>query len=50
MTMAIIPTTTGGSMKGETITVRTRPRAKWVRARSSPSQVPRVICSVSDTR
>ena len=32
MTIAIMPTTTGGSMKGDTITVRTSPRAKLVRA------------------
>ena len=48
MTIAIMPTTTGGSMKGDTITVRTSPRAKLVRAMSKPSQVPSAICRTSE--
>ena len=45
--MDIIPMTTGGSMKGDTIRVRTKPRMNCTRCNSMPRATPRTSCTTS---
>ena len=44
--MDIMPITTGGNMKGDTIRVRTRPRMNCTRCSSIPRATPRTNCTI----